>query len=287
VNAIQHVSTSHKPADVGGIGAELASPPPGKCGQCASHPMCIIKALSQGRPTDAPVPFTEYSFKKGEILSREGEHDSCVKVIKVGVVHLYRGATAQQLNPVAITGRGMVVGLCGLFGQANQVWAVAATGGRFCEVPVDLVSSAIRDDQKGWGHLGWVYAATLGLIAKWTEAINRNNILDRVANSLKLLTEVHGTSTVPIPSHSAMAGLLGTTRESVARALALLEKMGCVRKNYGHSYEVMHKSLAQWLSREPQAAMLSDGEVEPKASSALKANAPNEARGRGRNRAIT
>lgn len=262
MNAVQHVNPAPALTEGGGTGAEIASPASGKCDQCASHQMCIIKGLSRGRSADARVPFTEYSFRKGEILAREGEHASFVRVIKVGVVHLCRSGAGQQLNPVAISGRGMVVGLCALFGQPNQLGAVAASSGRFCEVPADLVSSMVRDDQRGWNHLGWVYTATLGLMAKWTEAINRNNILDRVASSLRLLTEVHGASTVPIPSHSALASLLGTTRESVARALALLEKMGCIKKNCGHRYEIIHKPLAQWLSRDPQVRMLSSEDVQ-------------------------
>ncbi|MDI1338926.1 Crp/Fnr family transcriptional regulator [Polaromonas sp.] len=229
-----------------------ASPlPPGKCSNCASYGICIMKDLSPEASVEAGLLIEEHSFRKGDLLLREGEHASHLRVIKVGTVYLGRIGSGGRINPVGIFGQGTIVGMCGYFGQPNQLAAVAATSGRCCEISAHAVASLARKDQKVWDQIGQAYCDTIGLLAKWTVAIRRPHIAGRVASSLCLLSEVHRSLTVPLPSHMALAHLLGTTRESVARALALLEVEGCITRQGGRVCAVMPAPLAQWLSRQP------------------------------------
>lgn len=232
-------------------GSDPSSLRSGKCVDCASYQFCIIRGLSRTDPVDAGALFKEHSFKKGEILSREGEHVNHLRVVKVGTVYLCRSGSSGRINPIAIFGQGTVVGMCSYFGQPNQVAVVAGSSGRYCEISTELMVSLARNDQKIWDQIGLVHSVTFGLLAKWAEAISRPNISGRVANSLRLLMEVHRSSTVPLPSHTALAHLLGTTRESVARALAMLEAEGCITRRGSRCCEVMQESLSQWLSRQP------------------------------------
>jgi CRP-like cAMP-binding protein len=212
-----------------------------------------MRGLSRKACVEAGVLIEEHSFRKGDLLLREGEHASQLRVIKVGTVYLGRSGSGERINPVGIFGQGTVVGMCSYFGQANQFAAVAATSGRYCEISAHAVASLARKDQKVWDQIGQMYGGTIGLLAKWTVAISRPHIAERVGSCLRLLSEVHRSLTVLLPSHVALAHLLGTTRESVARALALLEADGCITRRGGRVCAVMPVPLAQWLSRQPSA----------------------------------
>lgn len=233
------------------VDSDAGSLPSGKCGACASYELCIVRGLSLKDSVDGGVLIKERSFRKGEVLSREGEHVNHLRVVKVGSVWLCRSGSGGRISPVAIFGRGTVVDMCSYFGQPNQLGAIALTSGRYCEISTEVVVSLARNDQKMWDQIGQAYGVTVGLLSKWTEAISRPHIAARVANSLRLLMEVHRSSAVPLPSHVALAHLLGTTRESVARALALLETEGCITRRGSGVCEIMQKPLSQWLSRQP------------------------------------
>lgn len=238
-------------AQIISAGQDVSLSPPGKCGDCASYGICIMRGLSGRACVEAGVLIGEHGFRRGDLLLREGEHVGVLRVIKVGTVYLGRGGSGGDINPVGIFGQGTVVGMCSYFGQPNQLTAVAATSGRYCEISVHAVASLARKDQKVWDQIGQAYGGTIGLLAKWTEAISRPHIAGRVASCLRLLSEVQRSLTVLLPSHVALAQLLGTTRESVARAMALLEAEGCITRQGGRVCAVMPVPLAQWLSRQP------------------------------------
>ena len=190
----------------------------GKCGNCASYKFCIMKGLSLKDSVDGGVPIKEHSFRKGEILAREGEHVQHLRIIKVGSVRLDRSSPGGHIHPIAISGRGAVVGICSYFGQPNQLGTVALTSGRFCEISTEVLVSLARSDRKIWDQVGQAHSTAFGLIAGWAQAISRPQIAGRVAHSLRLLMDIHHSPTVSLPSHAVLAQLLGTTRESVARA---------------------------------------------------------------------
>lgn len=225
---------------------------PGKCGNCASYEFCIARGLSLKNSVDGGgVLIEEHSFRKGDILAREGEHVHHLRVVKVGSVCLGRRGSDGHIDPVAILGRGAVVGFCSYFGQPNQLGSVALSSGRYCEISTEALACLARSDQKIWDQVGRACSVAFGTIAGWTQATSRPHIAGRVAHSLLLLTEVHHSATVTLPSNVALAQLLGTTRESVARALALLEDQGFIARRGSRVCEIRPKPLSQWLFLQP------------------------------------
>lgn len=231
-------------------GAATDSLPTGNCGSCALEAICVISGLYRKDPVEVGALFYERRFKAREILSREGVHGNRLRVVKAGTVYLCRSGSRGHANPIAVVGPGTVVGMCSYFGQPNQLGVVAATSGRYCEISTEVVVTLARGDQHIWDQMGLAFSASFGQLAKWTEAIGRPRIPERVANCLRLLVEVQRSSTVRLPSHVVLARLLGTTRESVTRALAMLEAEGCMTRRERGVCEVMPMPLSQWLSRQ-------------------------------------
>lgn len=234
------------------VSSGKGTPPRIRCSDCATRELCLVG----GRPAAAvdlgPV-LRERSFSRREMLSREGELGSHFKIIKVGMVFVCRASSEGVARPVAIAGPGAVFDFSSYLSQPNQVSAVASSSGRCCEIPTDRIESLAHNDNTFRERIGKVYGNSIGILAKWAEALRGRNVVTQVAVSLQLLAADQRGSSVTIPSHTALAGLLGTTRESVARALATLEAAQCLRRRSLRRCEVFPGPLRQWLSAKSQS----------------------------------
>jgi CRP/FNR family transcriptional regulator, cyclic AMP receptor protein len=220
------------------------------CGDCATRDRCLIGSLPQAATGLGPA-VRERTFGKGEMLSRQGDKATHFRLVKLGTVFVCRGTATGAVRPVAIAGRGMVMGLCGYLRQPNQVSIVADTSGRCCELPLETIQSLASNDPNFRENLGKAYSDNFGLIARWAEAVGRRSVTAQVAASLQVLMDDQRSVNVIIPSHTALAQLLGTTRETVARSLAALEADGLLRRDGMRRCEVRPDALREWLGAQP------------------------------------
>jgi CRP/FNR family cyclic AMP-dependent transcriptional regulator len=183
------------------------------------------------------------------MLSREGDVASHFKLIKIGTVFLCRNAPEGASRPVAVSGRGTAFGIFSYLNLPNQVSVVAGSSGRYCEIAAERIQSLACNDKSFRARLEKVYVDTVGVLASWAEAIGRGSILTRVAASLLLLADNQRSTVITIPSHTALAETLGTTRESVARALAMLEASESVLRKSPRRCEIFPELLRERLAR--------------------------------------
>lgn len=237
---------------LGRVSSDKGTPPRTRCRDCATRELCLIGGLPAAVVDLGPVR-RERSFSRRETLSREGELGSHFKIVKVGMVFICRASSEGVARPVAIAGPGAVFDFSSYLSQPNQVSAVAGSSGRCCEIPTDRIESLARSDKTFRERIGEVYGENFGMLAKWAEALGRRNVVAQVAASLQLLAANQHGSSVTIPSHTDLAELLGTTRESVARALATLEAAQCLRRTSLRRCEVFPGPLRQWLSAKSQS----------------------------------
>jgi CRP-like cAMP-binding protein len=76
----------------------------------------------------------EKPFRKGEVLSAQGERAQAIRIVKTGTIMVGREGQDGKARPVAIFGRGEVAGKFGIFDQNNELSFVAASSGRYCEI---------------------------------------------------------------------------------------------------------------------------------------------------------
>ena len=219
----------------------------GRCADCATRELCLIGSLPHASTGIGPM-VRERTFHQGEMLSREGDVASHFKIIKIGMVFLCRNTAAGTPRPVAVSARGTTFGIFGYMTQPNQVSVVASSSGRYCEIAIERVESLARNDSSFRQRLQKVYVDTVAIFAAWAEAIGGGNVVTKVASSLLLLMGSQRSTAITIPSHSAMAEMLGTTRESVARALATLEADGGVIRKSPRRCEVFPGPLRERLA---------------------------------------
>jgi len=209
-----------------------------------------VGALSHATTGVGP-PLREEAFSAGDVLMREGDFATHFRMIKLGTVFMSRTGSEGALRPVAIGGRGDVFGLCGFLKQPNQVSAVAGSSGRFCEISIESVSTLARKDPAFRDRLGLAYSDNFGLVARWAEALGRRTVVAQVGAGMRLLAQDQHNTLVDIPSHTALARLFGTTRETVARSIGTLETQGCVMRRSARRCEVNLPRLGEWLASHP------------------------------------
>lgn len=177
----------------------------------------------------------ERPFRKSELIQVEGAVADRIAIIKVGSVKAMRKGTGASERPVALAGRGQLVGAYGLLGQRNQLSAKALTAGRLCEISIaDLYRLGVIDRT----FLACVYtliSKSFGHLADWAHIMRVRSIQQQLLSALQLIGKDQGTQLIRLPSHVALAELLSTTRESVARHLRLLEQQGLlIRRDRWH-----------------------------------------------------
>ena len=218
------------------------------CLDCATRSNCILGTLAPEHLSIASPLVRRRVFRNGEEISPEGEVASSVKIIKVGTVFGYRIGKDGHRRPIGIAGRGAAFGMHGCFGRSNQVSGVAVTAGHYCELSVRHL-----EEKSGWSaafreQLVNGCVRDLGLTADWSAAMRLRTLVKQLAYTLLLLSDVQGSPVVQLPTHTALAELLGTTRESIVRGLIVLEDERCIAKLERKKCHVYGDRLLQWLN---------------------------------------
>ncbi len=217
------------------------------CMDCATRSNCIVGILApEDFAIDSPM-VRESTFRSGDEISPEGEIASSVKIIKVGTVFGYRTGKDGRRRPIGIAGRGSIFGMYGCFGRHNQVSGVAVSAGRYCELSIRHLEGKTSWTDAFREHLINDCIHSFGLTADWSAAMRLRTLVKQLAYTLLLLSDVQGSPVVQLPTHTALAELLGTTRESIVRGLIVLEGERCIAKLERKKCHVHGDRLLQWL----------------------------------------
>ncbi len=208
-----------------------SSAPPLRCLDCAARTSCLIGQMPRLQQDRLGPLIQEQRFRKGDVLQTEGASADVVRTIKLGTVMLTRSGPDRVLRPVALVGRGHLMGLMTLLDQATQVGALALSPGRICDVPAAAMRSALGKDPALQDTLHQQIGNTIARLADWGQMMRLRGLHRQLVATLMLLAHEQGTRMVRIPSHIALSELLRTTRESVARTLRQLEDQGHLQRN--------------------------------------------------------
>jgi CRP-like cAMP-binding protein len=231
-------------AATAGMAAPAACAP---CAMCATREYCLVGGSPHAVAALAPA-IRERNFRQGDVLLREGERADELKLVKIGTVFVGRSRGEAPIQPVGIGARGMVLGLCGYAGQPNQLSAVASTSGRSCAIPVARVAWLAQNDPAFRERIGRAFSDNIAFMARWAQLRGHRGVVAQVAGTLALIMEEQRTESIDVPSHTALARMLGTTRESVARAIAALEAAGCLVRTAARRCDVNTRVLREWLA---------------------------------------
>lgn len=206
------------------------TPKPPPCQHCAARQSCLVGQLPLARQDGLSSVYVERSFRKGQVLQTQGVPGERLLCIKLGTVMVTRLGADTQARPVGLLGRGHALGLFGAIGHPTQLGAEALTAGRVCEFPIQALRDQAPDETEFMAVLYSVMVRSFASLADWGQVVRLRGLPSQLVAALLLLSAEQGSRTVRLPSQVALASLLCTSRESVARTLRQLEATGHLRR---------------------------------------------------------
>jgi CRP/FNR family transcriptional regulator, cyclic AMP receptor protein len=221
---------------------------PSECAHCVNRFTCVTSGLAPGEMDVVEPAIRRREVRRGHPLSSEGEVAVVVRVLQAGTAFALRRGVDGRSRPVGMATQGEAVGLFGVFGQPTQLSTEAAAAARICEIPVRVLGDVATNNAAFSKYLANAAIQGFGKIAAWSEAIRLRGVANQLAYTLLLLAEAQQEPVIiALPTHSALGELLGTTRESVARGLAVLEEEAGIVRAPGKRCEVRRERLLQRL----------------------------------------
>lgn len=199
------------------------------CNQCALWGSCPLGGVLCTRKR-CPEPVKQLAFfKPGQYLLHAGDIAGNLDAVKTGLVMLGQAGPDGQDKPLALVGRGHVLGVRGLSSKPTLLWARAQSEVTLCRLPRAQLGSAWEGAVSDL--LPDLYTQSVLALLAWTQLIRLPNLKRRVLSALVLLAETQGsTCRAYLPRQADLAGLLNITRESLGRILSEFEKGGTLHR---------------------------------------------------------
>lgn len=219
------------------------------CQGCAIRELCTLGRLEPEERALIESRVRERIFHRDDVLVEEGKISSFVRIVKVGTVFAYRRGLDGRSRPIGAVSRGCALGTFGIFDRPNPASCVALKTVRVCEIPVVGLRETSACGSKLLAHITLSVVENFAALTSWSEAMRLPGVTNQLAYILVLLADANKASIVELPSHSALAELLGTRRETIARALGALELAGAIRRHERKRCEVLRSPLLARLSQ--------------------------------------
>ena len=222
-------------------------PPPRcrtRCGHCATLSVCLIGGLPDASRELLASCIEESAFGKGDALQIEGVVAQRISIIKVGAVMATRQGEDGQAHPVALLGRGKTLGHYAVYGHQEQIGALALTTGRVCSVDVPDFYRLGVVDRQFHACIQTHLVDSHGQLADWSRVMRIKGLQQKLLATLQLYAREQRSQAIRLPSHVALAALLSTPRETIARSLRQLEAAGRILRHDRWHCEVVRPRAA-------------------------------------------
>lgn len=184
----------------------------------------------------------ELSFKKGELLNKQGMFMSHIIYIRKGFVKLYIENDDEQTT-LSIAKPGTFLGVQALYGQAVSPFsAEALTDVEVCLKDIGVFREMVLVNPKFASGVIEVLNDALTQAYKRMFSLTTKQMDGRFSELLLYLSDVLYESnpfTLTI-SRKEIAGLISTTPESVSRLIGEFRERGLI-SNKGHVFELLDK----------------------------------------------
>ncbi len=198
------------------------------CHECSSRHQCLIGRQSDAARVSWPTLVQEHRFRKGDVLQLQGETADALSVLKVGTALLQRTGPDQVARPVAMAGCGQALGTGAVLGTAERLTWVAVQEGRLCRLPAAALVRSGGLDSEFLQALLHEEAQAQSRLADWSGLLHLRGVPAQLASALLQLSQLQRSTLVRLPTHTVLASLLATTRETIARSLTQLAQQGAV-----------------------------------------------------------
>ena len=201
----------------------------------------LLANLSETELEALARDFSQRRFQQGETIFQQGDSGHMLYLIESGLVRIYVQSEQGQEMSVNVFGPGDLFGELSVIDEEPRSASVVAME----DTIVHLLSrERFREHMRRSPQLALDFLKALSVRVRYsTQQVGNLTLLDisgRLARKLLELAQLHGVvepDGVRIDlalTQSDLASLVGTTRESVNKAMGAFRRQGLVRMQRGH-----------------------------------------------------
>lgn len=182
------------------------------------------------------------SFKKGEILYREGGSSDSLYIVNRGSVKIYRLSESGKEQLIRILNPGDFTGELALFREAhNEGYAEAMSESDVCMIKRDDFNALLQKYPTIALKVLSEFANRLGALETQTTRFATEKVETRLAMFLAECQEkAHGSPNIELPmSKKNLASYLGTTPETLSRKLTDFEEAGYIQQRTSKNITIL------------------------------------------------
>lgn len=192
----------------------------------SSH--CLLGQLPQATNQLWQPYIRERSLAKGQTLQTQDSIAHEFQVIKLGFVLAMRRGEDGVARPLALFGNGHALGSPGWLQQPSAMHFEALGSGRICCVDIATIARQGLVNADFVLALATHYTHNNALLAEWARIVRLPGVLRQLAATLVQLSHLQSSRLVRLPSQGTLAALLATSRETIARCLHRLDRLGAL-----------------------------------------------------------
>ncbi len=196
------------------------------CEECIDNKMSVFSVLSDEQKEALKKNFTSQSFKKGEIIFKEGDKPTGLVWLSEGKVKIFKEGVGGREQIVRMAKPVGFIGYRALFAEEHHhCTGVAIEDSTLCTIDRDTIYKLLRTNSELCLSIIKAFATELGFSNNRTVTLTQKHIRGRLAESLIFLKDTYGfeddDTTIKIYlSREDIANLSNMTTSNAIRTLS-------------------------------------------------------------------
>lgn len=200
----------------------------------------LFQGLTESELRALMADLVRQELRPGEVLFYQGDAGHILYVVETGKVRIFvQGEEGQELS-VAVCGTGDLVGEMSVIDELpRSASAMAMERAAVLRLSRERFREHVRKSPQLAFNVMKALSVRLRFSTRQLDSLSMASVPTRLARKLLELADQHGvaedgeTRIAMTLTQSELASLLGTTRESVNKALGQLKRQGLIRREGG------------------------------------------------------
>lgn len=214
--------------------------------------LSLLEGLSGEELAQVASISRERRYRKGTILFNEGDPGETLFFVKDGKVRVTRLAAGGQEQVVRVWGPGSAIALVVLADKAPYpATAQVVEDAVLYALRVDDLVALMPDSRALAANAFRLIGQRLRAARDTAHDLAVHTTHGRLASLLLKTADEHGSSRFNLGlTHQDIAGMIGTSRETVTRVLADFRRTGCIKVEGEEIVIANEKKLREWMGEQ-------------------------------------
>jgi len=204
------------------------------CEECIENKMSVFSVLSEEQKEAFKKNYSSQSFKKGEIIFKEGDKPTGLVWLSEGKVKIFKEGVGGREQIVRMAKPVGFIGYRALFAEEHHhCTGVAIEDSTICTIERETIYRVLKDNAELCLSIIKAFATELGFSNNRTVTLTQKHIRGRLAESLIFLKDTYGfeddETTIKIYlSREDIANLSNMTTSNAIRTLSTFAGEGVI-----------------------------------------------------------